>query len=76
VEKELPHSYKFRRSGEVKTQVEINIGSFMKFFKIAVPEKTIPFSCEWDEQLGAVVLKEEKSNSSFFVSELPPSPIG
>ncbi len=33
----------------------------MKFFKIAVPEKTIPFSCEWDEQLGAVVLKEEKT---------------
>jgi hypothetical protein len=60
VAKKIGHAYRVLRLGNSKTQAEISIASFMKYFSIPLPEKSRYFSCVWDEQLGAVVLEPEK----------------
>ena len=62
IAKKVNHAYRILRLGGRKTQVEISIASFLRFFSIPVPAKSVHMKCLWDDQLAAVVLEPEKAS--------------
>lgn len=51
---DLPNAYRVRRTNNM---VQVSAASFFHGVGISLPEKTIRYACEWDDQLGAVVAK-------------------